>query len=89
MVSDNRFCTFSDAGMSVDGDLQGVPRILDALSAHMWPGLVMKSTLKLTDVQPDSKENDEGAECLHFSCWFLLLFTSRVFFFYHFIWYSP
>jgi hypothetical protein len=53
--------------MSIDGDLQGVPRILDALSAHMWPGLVMKSTQKLTDIRPDSKENDEGAECLRSS----------------------
>ncbi|KAG0627384.1 hypothetical protein M758_2G196800 [Ceratodon purpureus] len=51
-----------DKCMSVDGDLQGVPRILDALSAHMWPGLVMKSTQKLTDVRPDSKENDEDGE---------------------------
>lgn len=53
--------------MSVDGDLQGVPRILDALSAHMWPGLVMKSTQKLTDVRPDSKEGDEGAVSTFFS----------------------
>jgi len=61
---------FSDAGMSVDGDLQGVPRILAALSAHMWPGLVMKSTEKLTNInQPDSKENDEGANRgLHAQC---------------------
>jgi hypothetical protein len=42
--------------MSIDGDLQGVPRILDALSAQ-----------KLTDIRPDSKENDEGAECLRSS----------------------
>lgn len=47
--------------MSIDGDLQGVARILDALSAHMWPGLVMKSTQKLPDVRPDLKENDQGA----------------------------
>lgn len=51
-----------DKCMSIDGDLQGVPRILDALSAHMWPGLVMKSTQKLTDIRPDSKENDEDGE---------------------------
>lgn len=54
---------FSYAGISVDGDLQGVPRILDALSAHMWPGLVMKSPVKLTDVVPPvSNENDEGVD---------------------------
>ena len=50
--------------MSVNGDLQGVPRILSALSAHMWPGLVMKPREKLTNVQPGSNEDDEGAECL-------------------------
>lgn len=36
---------------------------MDALSAHMWPGLVMKSTEQQTNVdQPDSKENDEDRE---------------------------
>lgn len=37
--------------MTVDGDLQGVPRIHGALSAHMWPGLVMK----------DGDEGDDAA----------------------------
>lgn len=31
------------AGLSVDGDIQGVQRLYGALSAHMWPGMVMKS----------------------------------------------
>jgi hypothetical protein len=31
------------AGMSVDGDSQGLSRIWGALSAHMWPGMVLKS----------------------------------------------
>lgn len=69
---------FFDAGMSIDGDLQGVPRILDALSAHMWPGLVMKSTEKLTNVQPDSIENDEGANGLHAQCRFSFLVAVKL-----------
>lgn len=48
------------AGMSVDGDLQGVPRIQSALSAHMWPGLVMKPANKLTDASAASPEDDKG-----------------------------
>lgn len=47
-------------GMSVDGDLQGIPRIIGALSAHMWPELVMKPAEKHTNVQPVSEENDGG-----------------------------
>ncbi|EFJ26007.1 hypothetical protein SELMODRAFT_97900 [Selaginella moellendorffii] len=33
-----------DDCLSLDGDLQGVSRIRGALSAHMWPGMVMKPT---------------------------------------------
>lgn len=51
--------------MSVDGDLQGVPRILDAISAHMWTGLVMKPADVQRNFQQGSKENDEGVVCLH------------------------
>jgi GTPase SAR1 family protein len=47
-----------DQCMSVDGDLQGIPRIIGALSAHMWPGLVMKPAEKHTNVQQVSEEND-------------------------------
>ncbi|KAI7738389.1 hypothetical protein M8C21_008452 [Ambrosia artemisiifolia] len=32
-----------DKCLSVDGDSQGVDRLLGALSAHMWPGMVLKS----------------------------------------------
>ncbi|KAI3794346.1 hypothetical protein L1987_36976 [Smallanthus sonchifolius] len=32
-----------DKCLSVDGDSQGVERLLGALSAHMWPGMVLKS----------------------------------------------
>lgn len=48
-----------DKCMSVDGDLQGVPRILDAISAHMWTGLVMKPADVQRNFQQGSKENDE------------------------------
>ncbi|XP_039139058.1 uncharacterized protein LOC120276395 isoform X2 [Dioscorea cayenensis subsp. rotundata] len=32
-----------DKCLSVDGDMQGVERLYGALSAHMWPGMVLKS----------------------------------------------
>ncbi|KAK1410539.1 hypothetical protein QVD17_37076 [Tagetes erecta] len=32
-----------DKCLSVDGDSQGVERLLGALSAHMWPGMVLKT----------------------------------------------
>ncbi|RDX87531.1 Alpha- and gamma-adaptin-binding protein p34, partial [Mucuna pruriens] len=32
-----------DKCLSIDGDLQGVERLYGALSAHMWPGMVLKS----------------------------------------------
>ncbi|KAE8715888.1 Trigalactosyldiacylglycerol 1 isoform 2 [Hibiscus syriacus] len=32
-----------DKCLSVDGDLQGVERLFGALSAYMWPGMVLKS----------------------------------------------
>lgn len=38
------------AGLSVDGDSQGVERVRCALSAHMWPSMVLKSSDKI--VQP-------------------------------------
>jgi hypothetical protein len=41
-------------GLSVDGDLQGVERIYGALSAHMWPGMVLKSGERIS--QPSFPE---------------------------------
>eukprot|EP01018_Ginkgo_biloba_P020340 Gb_41501 [translate_table: standard] len=38
-----------DKCMSIDGDSQGVERIRSALSAHMWPGMTMKSQSKISD----------------------------------------
>jgi len=34
----------------VDGDSQGVERLYGALSAHMWPGMILKSDKKI--IQP-------------------------------------
>lgn len=38
-----------DQCISVDGDSQGLNRILGALSAHMWPGLILKAEKGLTN----------------------------------------
>lgn len=43
------------AGLSVDGDSQGLDRILGALSAHMWPGMTLKSGDKI--MEPSLPEN--------------------------------
>ena len=44
-------------GLSVDGDIQGVQRLYGALSACMWPGMVMKSGETTTVPTPiDKKE---------------------------------
>lgn len=43
-------------GLSVDGDLQGVERLYGALSAHMWPGMVLKSGETIS--QPSFPENE-------------------------------
>ncbi|KIZ05632.1 hypothetical protein MNEG_2332, partial [Monoraphidium neglectum] len=32
----------ADAALALDGDRQGVVRVLEALQAHMWPGLALK-----------------------------------------------
>lgn len=37
------------AGLSLDGDSQGVERLYGALSAHMWPGMVLKSGDKINE----------------------------------------
>ncbi|XVF80578.1 hypothetical protein PTKIN_Ptkin15bG0085000 [Pterospermum kingtungense] len=49
-----------DKCLSVNGDIQGVERIYGALSAHMWPGLVLKSGDKITE--PSLPENEESSE---------------------------
>ncbi|XP_059623358.1 uncharacterized protein LOC132266494 [Cornus florida] len=38
-----------DRCLSVDGDSQGVERLYGALSAHVWPGMVLKSCNKISE----------------------------------------
>lgn len=38
----------SRTGLSVDGDIQGVERLYGALSAHLWPGMILKSGNTIT-----------------------------------------
>lgn len=37
------------AGLSMDGDSQGAERLFGALSAYMWPGMILKSGDKITE----------------------------------------
>ncbi|KAJ0236621.1 GTP binding protein [Hirschfeldia incana] len=49
-----------DKCLSVDGDSQGVERLFGALSAHMWPGMVLKSGDKINEpVLPLGEELSE------------------------------
>ncbi|XP_051148108.1 uncharacterized protein LOC127263160 [Andrographis paniculata] len=49
-----------DRCLSVDGDSQGVDRLYGALSAHMWPGMVLKSSDKINE--PTLPEQEEVSE---------------------------
>lgn len=49
-----------DKCLSVDGDSQGVERIHGALSAHMWPGMILKSGNRV--VEPSLPEKQESSE---------------------------
>ncbi|XP_026446168.1 uncharacterized protein LOC113346847 isoform X3 [Papaver somniferum] len=49
-----------DKCLSVDGDSQGVERLYGALSAHMWPGMVLKSGNRMIS-QPYAPEKEEGS----------------------------
>uniref|UniRef100_A0A0C9SB09 TSA: Wollemia nobilis Ref_Wollemi_Transcript_1339_1690 transcribed RNA sequence n=1 Tax=Wollemia nobilis TaxID=56998 RepID=A0A0C9SB09_9CONI len=54
-------CAINDAFdkcMSINGDSQGVKRIREALSAHMWPGMVMKSQSKSLGLPLPPKKDD-------------------------------
>ncbi|XP_057456429.1 uncharacterized protein LOC130747496 [Lotus japonicus] len=46
-----------DKCLSVDGDLQGVERLYGALSAHMWPGMILKSGDRIS--QPSFPEKED------------------------------
>ncbi|ESQ31072.1 hypothetical protein EUTSA_v10004346mg [Eutrema salsugineum] len=49
-----------DKCLSVDGDSQGVERLFGALSAHMWPGMILKSGDKINEpVLPHGEELSE------------------------------
>ncbi|KAL1218818.1 hypothetical protein V5N11_033090 [Cardamine amara subsp. amara] len=49
-----------DKCLSVDGDSQGVERVFGALSAHMWPGMILKSGDKINEpVLPLGEELSE------------------------------
>ncbi|XP_056862498.1 uncharacterized protein LOC108847696 isoform X2 [Raphanus sativus] len=47
-----------DKCLSVDGDTQGVERLFRALSAHMWPGMILKSADKINE--PHGQEEEES-----------------------------
>lgn len=49
-----------DKCLSADGDSQGVERLYSALSAHMWPGMILKSGNKIT--KPSLPESEELSE---------------------------
>lgn len=58
-----------DKCLSIDGDSQGVERLLGALSAHMWPGMNLKSGNRiLTPIlpeRPDSSEEETDYEAAY------------------------
>ncbi|CAN4116707.1 unnamed protein product [Withania somnifera] len=53
-----------DKCLSVDGDSQGVERLFGALSAYMWPGMILKSGDKITEPSlPEQQElSDEESD---------------------------
>ncbi|KAG2317009.1 hypothetical protein Bca4012_067908 [Brassica carinata] len=52
-----------DKCLSVDGDSQGVERLFGALSAHMWPGMILKSGDKIIEpVLPPHGEEESSEE---------------------------
>ncbi|KAL2234318.1 uncharacterized protein LOC105167393 [Sesamum indicum] len=52
-----------DKCLSVDGDSQGVDRLYGALSAHMWPGMLLKSGDKINEPSlPEQEESEEESD---------------------------
>ncbi|TVU16026.1 hypothetical protein EJB05_39573 [Eragrostis curvula] len=49
-----------DKCLSVDGDSQGLERLFGVLSAHMWPGMILKSGNRIT--APTLIENEESSD---------------------------
>ncbi|KAK1321102.1 hypothetical protein QJS10_CPA03g02455 [Acorus calamus] len=54
--------TVFDKCLSVDGDSQGVDRIYGALSAYMWPGMILKSGDMLIQSSTVDKEAPETSD---------------------------
>ncbi|KAA0067927.1 hypothetical protein E6C27_scaffold138G00960 [Cucumis melo var. makuwa] len=48
-----------DKCLSIDGDMQGVQRLYGALSAHMWPGMILNSGDKITKPSLPKEELSE------------------------------
>ncbi|XP_062226559.1 uncharacterized protein LOC133924847 [Phragmites australis] len=54
-----------DKCLSVDGDSQGLERLFGALSAHMWPGMILKSGNRITApslVEKESTDDESNYE---------------------------
>ncbi|CAN6680631.1 hypothetical protein ACFX13_018467 [Malus domestica] len=51
-----------DKCLSVDGDSQGIERIFGALSAHMWPGMILKSGDKIAEPSLPERGEDLSDE---------------------------
>ncbi|MED6204067.1 hypothetical protein PIB30_005465 [Stylosanthes scabra] len=51
-----------DKCLSIDGDLQGVERLYGALSAHMWPVMVLKSGDRISQPSFPTKEEFSSEE---------------------------
>lgn len=49
-----------DRCLSIEGDSQGVERLFSALSAHMWPGMVLKSGNRI--IAPTLPERQDSSE---------------------------
>ncbi|KAL5216718.1 hypothetical protein ABZP36_008119 [Zizania latifolia] len=47
-----------DKCLSVNGDSQGLERLFGALSAHMWPGMILKSANRITAPSLVEKEGE-------------------------------
>lgn len=60
------------SGLSTDGDLQGVDRLFGALSAHMWPGMVLKSGNKIPISLPMDREGS------HFKFLNIIIFVQTI-----------
>ncbi|OVA01459.1 Small GTPase superfamily [Macleaya cordata] len=54
--------TAFDKCLSVDGDSQGVERLYAALSAHMWPGMVLKSGNTISQPYAPEKEEESSED---------------------------